>query len=121
MATKAKSGYRATYRYARISPRKVRFVIDVVRGLPVNDALVALRHIPRRASPMVAKLIRSAMANAQQAGTVDVDGLQVAEVYCNEGPTLKRWSPRAQGRMYAILKRTSHIAVVLREKQERAS
>jgi large subunit ribosomal protein L22 len=120
MATEAKSGYRASHRYARISPRKVRFVIDAVRGLPVNDALVALRHMGRRACPMVAKCIKSAMANAQQGGVSDVDGLRVAEVFCNEGPTLKRWSPRAQGRIYQILKRTSHIHVILRAGEESA-
>ncbi len=118
MADKATTGYRAVHRFARISARKVRCVIDTVRGLPVNDALVALRHMSRRASPMIAKVIKSAMANAQQKGTVDVDKLRVAEAYCNEGPSLKRWSPRAQGRVYSIKRRTSHIAVVLREAEE---
>ena len=120
MATKKNGGFKATHRYARISARKARLVIDTVRGLPVNDALVQLRHISRRASPMVEKVIRSAMANAQQEGNVDVDSLVVAEAYCDEGPTLKRWRPRAQGRVYSIMKRTSHISVVLRESQESA-
>jgi large subunit ribosomal protein L22 len=118
MAKQSKGNYRAQHRYARISARKVRFVIDAVRGLPVNDALVQLRFIRRRASPMVEKVIRSAMANAQQAGEVDLDKLRVAEVYCDEGPTLKRWRPRAMGRVYSILKRTSHISVVLQESGE---
>ena len=69
---------------------------------------------------MVSKLIKSAMANAQQEGNVDVDKLQIAEVYCDEGTTLKRWRPRAQGRVYPILKRTSHISVALREIEEDA-
>ena len=103
-----------------ISARKVRLVIDAVRGLPVNDALIQLRHIHRRASPMIEKVIRSAMANAQQEGNIDVDRLHVAEAYCNEGPTLKRWRPRAMGRVYSIMKRTSHICVILRESQESA-
>ena len=119
MAKNKDDGFKAMHRYARISARKVRLVIDAVRGLPVNDALVKLRHISRRASPMIAKVIRSAMANAQQAGNVDLDRLHVAEAYCNEGPTLKRWRPRARGMAYPILKRTSHITVVLREIQEK--
>jgi large subunit ribosomal protein L22 len=69
---------------------------------------------------MVAKVIRSAMANAQQEGSVNVDNLLVAEAYCDEGPTLKRWRPRAMGRVYPVMKRTSHISVVLRESQEKA-
>jgi large subunit ribosomal protein L22 len=120
MAKQKKGDYRAQHRYARISPRKVRFVIDAVRGLPVNDALSQLRFIQRRASPMIEKVIRSAMANAQQAGEVDLDKLCVSEAYCDEGPTLKRWRPRAMGRVYQILKRTSHISVVLRERKEEA-
>jgi large subunit ribosomal protein L22 len=120
MAETKKSGWQATHRYARISARKARLVIDAVRGMPVNDALVRLRHIRRRASPMVEKVIRSAMANAQQEGNVDLDRLRVAEAYCNEGPTLKRWRPRAMGRVYPVMKRTSHIRVVLREIEEQA-
>ena len=121
MAKTRIDGFKATHRYARISARKVRLVIDAVRGLPVNDALVQLRHIRRRASPMVAKVIRSAMANAQQEGTVEVDNLRLAEAYCDEGPTLKRWRPRAMGRVYHVLKRTCHISVILREHQEQES
>ena len=117
MAKKEERTFRASHRFARISPRKVRLVIDLIRGLPVNDALLQLEHINRRASPMIAKVIRSAMANAQQAGTVDLNRLRVAEAWCDEGPTLKRWRPRAMGRVYPILKRTSHINVVLREEE----
>ena len=120
MAKVGERAWRAQHRFARISPRKVRPVLDVVRGRAVNDALNDLRHIHRRASPMIAKVIRSAMANARQEGGVSVDELVVAEAYCDEGPTLKRWRPRAMGRVYQILKRTSHITVVLKEKTERS-
>lgn len=120
MAKTKESGFRAVHRYARISASKVRLVIDAVRGLGVNDALARLRHIRRRPSRMVEKVIRSAMANAQQEGSVNVDKLLVAEAYCNEGPKLKRWSPRAMGRAYPILKRMSHISVVLKESEEKA-
>ncbi len=120
MAETEQKRFKARYRYALISARKVRLVIDQVRGLMVNNALNRLKHIERRAAPMVAKLIKSAMANAQQEGNVDVDRLKIAEVYCDEGATLKRWRPRAQGRVYPILKRTSHISVVLTEIEENA-
>ena len=117
MAKEATGRYRAVQRFARISARKARLVVDAVRGLPVNEALSSLKHMSRRASPMVEKLIKSAMANAQQQDSIDVDRLVVAEAFCDEGPTLKRWRPRAQGRVYQILKRTSHISVVLREEK----
>ena len=120
MAKKDSNGFKATHRHARISARKVRLVINAIRGLPVNEALNHLKYLKRRASPMVSKLIKSAMANAQQKGNVEVDKLTIAEAYCNEGTTMKRWRPRAMGRVYPIMKRTSHISVVLREIEEKA-
>ncbi|HNR98997.1 MAG TPA: 50S ribosomal protein L22 [Planctomycetota bacterium] len=119
-AKKTDEGFTAMHRLARIGPRKVRGVLDLIRGLPVNDALAQLKHIHKRAAPMVAKVIKSAMANAQQEGNVDADDLVVAETYADPGPVLKRWSPRAMGRVYGIRRRTSHISVVLRRDEEKA-
>jgi len=107
--------FRASHRYARISSRKARLVADLVRGVSVNRALEELNYCHRRASPMLRKVIRSAMANAGQDLDVDVNRLFVKDVRVDEGPTQTRWRPRAQGRIYPILKRTSHISVVLAE------
>ena len=107
--------FRASHRHARISARKARPVADLVRGRPVNGALEELMACHRRASPMLTKVIRSAMANAGQDLDVDVNRLVVSDVRVDDGPTLKRWRPRAQGRVYPILKRSSHISVILSE------
>ena len=110
--------FRASHRYARISSRKARPVADLVRGKAVNAALEELQFCHRRASPMLTKVLRSAMANAGQDLDVDVNRLYVKDVRVDEGPTLNRWRPRAQGRVYPILKRSSHISVVLAEAPE---
>lgn len=110
--------FRAAHRYARISSRKARSVADLVRGNSVNAALEQLRFCHRRASPMIQKVIRSAMANAGQDLDIDVNRLYVKDLRVDEGPTMKRWRPRAQGRVYPILKRSSHISVVLAEYPE---
>ena len=102
----------------RIAPRKVRLVIDLIRGKQVGEAIAILRHTPKAASPVVEKLLKSAMANAEHNYEMDVNNLVVSETYVNEGPTLKRFRPRAQGRASAINKRTSHITIVLSEKKE---
>ena len=102
----------------RIAPRKVRSVIDLIRGKQVGEAIAILRHTPKAASPVVEKLLKSAMANAEHNYDMDVNNLVVTEAYVNEGPTLKRFRPRAQGRASAINKRTSHITIVLSEKKE---
>ena len=112
--------FRAKHRHARITARKARPVADLVRGKLVNDALEELDVVHRRASPMIEKVIRSAMANAGQDLDVDVNRLYVSDLRIDEGPTLKRWRPRAQGRVYPILKRSSHISVVLTEAPEEA-
>ena len=112
--------FRAYHRHARISSRKARPVADVIRGKFVNDALEELDFLHRRASPMIEKVIRSAMANAGQDLDIDVNRLYVSDLRIDEGPTLKRWRPRAQGRVYPILKRSSHICVVLTEAPEEA-
>ncbi len=116
----ADKNFRALHRHARITARKARPVADLVRGKFVNEALEELDFVHRRASPMIEKVIRSAMANAGQDLDVDVNRLYVSDLRIDEGPTLKRWRPRAQGRVYPILKRSSHITVVLTEAPEEA-
>jgi large subunit ribosomal protein L22 len=106
---------RAVLRHTRVSPRKVRLVADQVRGKPIAEALTILRLMPNKRSNMVAKVLNSAVANAMQSGMVDVDNLYVKTIQVDEGVKLKRFMPRAQGRATRILKRTSHIAVVLDE------
>ncbi|MDP9728507.1 50S ribosomal protein L22 [Alicyclobacillus tolerans] len=107
---------RAVAKYIRIAPRKVRLVVDLIRGKNIPEALAILQFTPRGASPVVAKVVRSAVANAENNHNMDVDKLYVKEIYVDEGPTLKRFHPRAQGRAYSILKRTSHITVVVAER-----
>ena len=111
--------FRAKHRYARIAPRKVRPVIDLVRGRPVNTALVNLKSTGRRGAPMIRKVIESALAGARQAIAekkldLDANDLLVAEARVDEGPRLKRWKPRARGMAAPMQKRTCHIVVVLR-------
>ncbi len=103
---------RAVARYVRISSRKVRIVIDLIRGKQVSEALAILKFTPKSASPVVEKLLKSAIANAEYKG-LNKDDLYVAEVYADQGPTLKRMMPRAKGSGAMILKRSSHITVVL--------
>lgn len=107
--------YRAYLKGVRVAPRKARLVVDLIRGKHVQEALDILKFTNKRAAPMLAKMISSAIANATSAATVDVDTLIVAEAFVDEGPTLKRFLPRAQGRATPIRKRTSHITVKLRE------
>jgi len=108
---------RAILRYARISPRKVKIVIDLIRNKPVGEAMAILKHTPKAASAILEKLLNSAIANAENNHNMDVDKLYIAEAYANQGPTLKRIRPRAQGRAFRIRKRTSHITLVLKEKE----
>lgn len=103
---------KATLKFIRVSPRKARLVARNVNGLPVEDALNILRFTPQKSAGIIYKVMYSAMANAQQAGA-DVDTLQVKQVVVNEGPTWKRIKPRSMGRANRILKRTSHITVIL--------
>lgn len=107
--------YQSILKYARIAPRKARLVVDLVRGKPVQSALDTLKLTNKKAAPMVSKVISSALSGATQKATVDVDRLVVSEVFVDEGPTLKRYLPRAQGRATMIRKRTSHITVKLKE------
>src|SRR5690625_3558055 len=109
---------RAQLKQDRIAPRKARLVIDVLRGKEVGEAIAILRHTNRGASPIIEKVLQSAIANAEHNYEMDPDNLVVSEAYVNEGITLKRFRPRAQGRASAINKRTSHITVVVSEKKE---
>lgn len=108
---------RATHRYARISPRKVKIVNDLIRNKPVGVAMGILRNTPKAASELLIKILGSAIANAENNHNMNVDSLYVAEAYANPGPILKRIMPRAQGRAFRINKRTSHITLVLKEKE----
>ncbi|CAB4850011.1 unannotated protein [freshwater metagenome] len=104
---------RAQARYVRVTPMKARRVIDLIRGLPAAEAQAVLRFAPQAASEPVGKVLDSAIANASNNLGLDPDTLVVREAYVDEGPTLKRFRPRAQGRAYRIRKRTSHITVVV--------
>lgn len=109
---------RAQAKYVRQSPYKVRRVLDLVRGLPVDEARVVLDFTNRRAADPIKKVLDSAVANAEHNLALDADELHVVEAYADEGPTLKRWRPRARGRAAQIRKRTSHITIVVADDQE---
>ncbi len=104
---------RSKARFVRIAPRKVRRVVDAIRGESVEDALNILRNLPQHAAPVVEKLLQSAVANAEQKEVEDVERLRVKSVTVDQGPTLKRFIPRAMGRATPIRKRTSHITIVV--------
>ncbi|NGP45845.1 50S ribosomal protein L22 [Bacillaceae bacterium SIJ1] len=102
----------------RIAPRKVRLVVDLIRGKETGEALAILRLTNKASSPVVEKLLNSAIANAEHNYDMDAENLYVSKVFVDEGPTLKRFRPRAQGRASAINKRTSHITLIVSEKKE---
>ncbi|XOF32261.1 MAG: 50S ribosomal protein L22 [Candidatus Electrothrix sp. YB6] len=106
---------RAVAKYIRISPQKTRLVADVVRGKDVESAITILRFMPKKAARILRKVLESAVANAEQTETIDVDTLYVKMIQVDGGPMLKRFRPRAMGRATRILKRTSHITVVVDE------
>lgn len=106
---------KAVAKYIRISPQKARLVADVIRGKDVETAITTLRFMPKKAALILRKVLESAVANAEQTETIDVDTLYVKEIQINGGPMLKRFRPRAMGRATRILKRTSHITVVVDE------
>ena len=107
---------KAVAKYIRISPQKARLVADVVRGMDACQALTTLRFMPKKGAAIIRKVLESAVANADQTDTIDVDMLYVKEILVDGGPMLKRFRPRAQGRATRILKRSSHITVVVDEK-----
>jgi large subunit ribosomal protein L22 len=103
----------AKHRFARTSPQKARLVADQIRGLPVDKALNVLNYSPKKAAVLVKKVLESAIANAEHNEGADIDELTVAKIMVDEGPTMKRVMPRAKGRADRILKRSSHITVVV--------
>ncbi|MDL2300491.1 50S ribosomal protein L22 [Clostridiaceae bacterium OttesenSCG-928-D20] len=108
---------KAHLKYARISPRKVKIVCDMIRGKDVKTAAALMAQTPKAACELMLKLLNSAVANAENNFEMDPDKLFVSETYANPGPILKRGRPRAQGRMFRINKRTSHITIVVAEKE----
>ncbi len=107
---------KAIAKYVRVSPRKMRFICDMVRGRSVDEALSILKFTPNKGAKILEKVVKSAAANAENNFDMNKDNLFVSEVYSNQGPTLKRWRPRSKGRAFKILKRTSHIGVVVKER-----
>ncbi len=101
----------------RITPRKVRLVINQIRGQSVTKALEILDHTPKKAALPVKKLLQSAIANAVNNNGLNADELMISQIFATDGPTIKRFRPRAQGRAFAILKRTSHITIELDDKK----
>lgn len=108
---------KAVLKYTRISPRKVEIVLDLIRNKPVDLAMAILKHTPKAACEDLEKLLKSAIANAENNFNMDKNNLYVFECYVCPGPMLKRIRPRAQGRAYRILKRTSHVTLVVKEKE----
>ena len=107
---------RCTAKYIRIPSRKVHIVLDLIRGKSADQALAILMNTPKAASPVVAKVLNSAIANAENNLDLDRSTLYVAEAYANQGPTLKRFHPRSRRQAFSILKRSSHITVILDQK-----
>ena len=108
---------KAVLKYARISARKVKIVADLIRGKDAEEALAIIKFTPKAASEILEKLLKSAISNAENNHGMKLENLYVAEIYANQGPTLKRIRPAAKGSAVRIRKRTSHITIVLKEKQ----
>jgi large subunit ribosomal protein L22 len=107
---------RAVAKHIRIAPRKMRLVVDLIRGKKVGEAIAILKHTPKAGSPVVEKVLKSAMANAENNFDLEVENLYISKIFVDEGTTLKRFHPRAQGRAFSIMKRTSHVTVYVSEK-----
>lgn len=108
---------KAIAKYVRISPLKVNFICKEIRGKQVDEALTILRFTPKKGAKELEKVLNSAIANAENNLDLDRDSLYITEAYANDGPQLKRWRPRARGMAFPILKRTSHIGVVVTEQE----
>ncbi len=108
---------KAHLKHVRISPRKVKIVLDLIRNQSVSKAMAILKYTPKAACEYLEKLLKSAIANAEHNYHMDKDNLYISECFVCPGPTLKRIRPRAQGRAFRVLKRTSHITLVLKEKE----
>jgi large subunit ribosomal protein L22 len=107
---------KAILRFCRVAPRKARIVADMVRGRNVEEAISLLAFTPKRSAQIISKVLHSAIANAEDTSEVDVDNLFIKAITVDQGPTLKRYRPRAQGRAYRINKKTSHIVLVVAER-----
>ncbi len=110
---------KAHLKYVRIAPRKVKIVLDLIRGKDTDTAMAILKNTPKAASPYLIKLLKSAIANAEHNFNMDASNLYVSECFVCPGPTLKRVMPRARGRAFSILKRTSHVTLAVKEKNEK--
>ncbi len=108
---------RAIAKNIRIAPRKIRIVVDLIRGKSIGEALAILKFTPKVGADVVEKVLKSAVANAEHNYDMNVDELYVSEVFVDQGPTLKRIHPRSRGQAFKILKRTSHVTLVVKEKQ----
>ena len=108
---------KAYLRHVRIAPRKVQIVLDLIRNKPVDVAMAVIKNTPKAACEPLEKLLKSAIANAENNHNMSKDSLYVVECYVTPGPTMKRIRPRAQGRAFSVLKRSSHITLVLKEKE----
>ncbi len=109
---------KAVAKYVRMSPSKLKPVADLVRGKDLNEALNILKFTPGKGAEIIEKVVQSAAANAENNHDLNPDDLYVAEIYANQGPTMKRWRAGAQGRASMILKRSSHVGVTLKEKED---
>ncbi|MCX7779988.1 MAG: 50S ribosomal protein L22 [Negativicutes bacterium] len=107
---------KAVAKYVRIAPRKIRVVIDLIRGKNVGEAFAILKHTPKVGSEVVEKVLKSAVANAEHNYDMNADNLYVAAAYVDQGPTMKRIHPRSRGQAFKILKRSSHVSVVVKER-----
>jgi large subunit ribosomal protein L22 len=107
---------KAIAKYIRIAPRKLRIVIDLIRGKNVAEAFAILKHTPKIGSEVIEKVLHSAVANAEHNYDLEVEGLIVGECFVDQGPTLKRIHPRSRGQAFKILKRSSHVTVAVKEK-----
>ncbi len=107
---------RAIAKYVRISPLKVHFICDEIRGKQVDEALSILKFTPKKGARILEKVLNSAVANAENNLNLDRDSLYVFQAYANDGPHMKRWRPKAKGMAHPILKRSSHIGVVVKER-----
>lgn len=107
---------KASLKYARVGAQKARIVADLVRGKSVDEAIRALTYTDRKPGAMIMKLLKSAVANAEQTKMIDIDNLYVKTIYVDQGPSMKRFRPRAQGRAFGIRKKLSHINIVLDER-----
>lgn len=107
---------KAVAKYIRIAPRKVRIVADLIRGKSIGEAFAILQHTPKVASEVIEKVLKSAVANAEHNFDMNVDTLYVSTVFVDQGPTMKRIHPRSRGQAFKILKRSSHVTVMVKEK-----